>query len=45
METAGRAGMAAFGVLWGYQDKQLLINHGARVLLDDPRDLLNYLIK
>ena len=40
METAGRAGMAAFGVLWGYQDKQLLINHGARILLDDPRDLL-----
>jgi phosphoglycolate phosphatase len=45
METAGRAGMAAFGVLWGYQDKHLLINHGARILLDDPRDLLNYLIK
>jgi len=45
METAGRAGMAAFGVSWGYQDKELLINHGARNLLEDPRDLLGYLRK
>ncbi len=45
METAGRAGMAAFGALWGYQDKQQLINNGARILLDDPRDLLGYLCK
>jgi phosphoglycolate phosphatase len=43
METANRAGMAAIGVSWGYQDKQLLMNHGARALLDDPRDLLGYL--
>ncbi len=43
MDTANRAGMAPFGALWGYQDRQRLINHGARVLLDDPRDLLGYL--
>jgi phosphoglycolate phosphatase len=43
MDTAGRAGMAPFGALWGYQDRQRLMNHGARVLLDDPRDLLGYL--
>jgi phosphoglycolate phosphatase len=43
METAGRAGMTAFGALWGYQDRQRLIDHGARFLLDDPRDLLGYL--
>jgi phosphoglycolate phosphatase len=43
MDTANRAGMAPFGALWGYQDRQRLMNHGARVLLDDPRDLLGYL--
>jgi phosphoglycolate phosphatase len=45
METAGRAAMAAVGVLWGYQEKELLINQGARFLLNDPRDLLVYLRK
>jgi phosphoglycolate phosphatase len=43
MDTANRAGMAPFGALWGYQDRQRLMNHGARILLDDPRDLLGYL--
>jgi phosphoglycolate phosphatase len=43
MDTANRAGMVPFGALWGYQDRQRLIDHGARVLLDDPRDLLGHL--
>jgi phosphoglycolate phosphatase len=45
METAGRAGMTAIGVLWGYQDKQLLMDHGAKILLDDPGDLLRHIIR
>jgi len=43
MDTANRSGMAPFGALWGYQDKKRLVDHGARVLLEDPRDLLGYL--
>jgi len=42
MVTATRAGMTPFGALWGYQDRERLLSHGARVLLDDPRDLLCY---
>jgi phosphoglycolate phosphatase len=45
METACRAGMTAIGVLWGYQDKQLLMDHGAKILLDDPGDLLRHIIR
>jgi phosphoglycolate phosphatase len=42
METATGAGMFPFGALWGYQDSERLLLHGAKVLLDDPRDLLHY---
>jgi phosphoglycolate phosphatase len=43
METAVRAGMAGFGALWGYQDRERLLARGARVLMEDPRELLGYL--
>jgi phosphoglycolate phosphatase len=43
METGIRAGMAPFGALWGYQDRSVLLSHGALVLLEGPRDLLAYL--
>jgi phosphoglycolate phosphatase len=42
METAVRANMAPFGALWGYQERGLLISYGAKVLLNDPRDMLRY---
>lgn len=43
METAHRAGMAPFGVLWGYQDRERLLASGAKVILEDPLDLLRYM--
>lgn len=43
MQTAVRAGMAPFGVLWGYQDRARLLDGGARVLLSRPGDLMGYL--
>jgi phosphoglycolate phosphatase len=43
METAVRAGMEGFGALWGYQDRERLLAGGARVLMEDPRELLGYL--
>lgn len=42
MQTAVRAGMAPFGVLWGYQDREQLIMGGAEVLMHEPRELLGY---
>ncbi len=42
METAVRSGMAGFGALWGYQDREHLTAGGAQVLMEDPRELLGY---
>ena len=43
METATRAGMAPFGALWGYQNRNILLGKGAIVLLEDPGNLLDYI--
>ena len=43
METAGNAGMYPAGVTWGYRDRELIVNAGARFLADKPEDLLNLL--
>jgi phosphoglycolate phosphatase len=45
METATRAGMAPFGALWGYQDREILLSKGAIVLLEDPGNLIDYIDK
>ncbi len=45
MQTANRAGMAAFGVLWGYQDSGALLANGAQVLLESPQVLIDYLVR
>lgn len=41
MDTARAAGMFAVGVLWGFRSKEELVNHGARVLLAHPLELLD----
>jgi phosphoglycolate phosphatase len=43
METAGRAGMYAVGVLWGFRTADELIGSGARILARRPTDLLDWL--
>ncbi len=40
MEVAVRAHAAPLGVSWGYQSRATLIEGGARVIVDHPRDLL-----
>ena len=40
MLTAAAAGMVGVGVSWGFRDKAELIENGAVVVLDRPRDLL-----
>lgn len=40
METGTRAGMYPVGALWGYQNQTVLRSGGARVVIEDPRELL-----
>lgn len=43
MTTAGRAGMYAVGVLWGFRDEKELRESGARQIIQKPLELLQYL--
>ncbi|TXT42180.1 MAG: HAD-superfamily hydrolase subfamily IA variant 3 [Spirochaetes bacterium] len=43
METGNSCGMTAIGVLWGYRGKEELLNAGARLLVQNPEDLLLYI--
>jgi len=43
MLTAGRAGMCAVGVLWGFRTEQELLDSGADHLIQAPADLLELL--
>lgn len=43
MQTALSAGMFPVGVLWGFRTAQELMDQGARVLIEKPLDLLQYL--
>lgn len=40
MATAVNAGMVPVGAEWGFRDRTELIEHGARHLIADPRDLI-----
>lgn len=40
METATRSGLYPVGVLWGFRERQELLQSGALALLERPRDLL-----
>lgn len=42
MTTAVRAGAFPIGVSWGYQDVERLEECGARVIVDDPRELVQF---
>ena len=43
MDCAVRAGMQPFGVLWGFREKEELLEHGATHLLAAPSELLPWL--
>lgn len=40
MQTAVHAGFLPVGVLWGFREKDELVEHGAEVLLKEPAELL-----
>ena len=37
--------MKAIGVLWGFRDKEELLNNGADFLVEHPLDILNIVTK
>ena len=41
MQTAENSGMYAAGVLWGFRDMEELLENGARILVENPMDLLD----
>jgi phosphoglycolate phosphatase len=43
MQTATAAGMYAVGALWGFREAAELLESGARVLINHPRDFLSLL--
>ncbi len=40
IKTGVNAGMIPIGVLWGYRDRELLIESGAKLLAEKPADLI-----
>ncbi len=45
MKTAGAAGMFGVGALWGFRDREELIENGAKALIENPMELLNFFIE
>jgi phosphoglycolate phosphatase len=43
MQTAIRAGMYPVGALWGFRQRDELLEHGAEIVIDHPLDLLKVL--
>ncbi|MEE0670755.1 HAD family hydrolase [Prevotella sp.] len=41
IETARNSGMPCISVLWGFRDRDFLLQHGATTLVDTPADILN----
>ena len=39
--TAKNSGLLCISVLWGFRDKEFLINHGAKIFAQKPSDIIN----
>jgi phosphoglycolate phosphatase len=44
MDTANRAGMFAIGVSWGFRDRQELLDHHARIIVDTMDELYHSIV-
>ncbi len=42
LATARNSGLPCISVLWGFRDRDLLLQYGANTLIDHPRQLLDY---
>ena len=43
LTTAKAAGIKCISVLWGFRDKELLIEHGANIFASTPEEIISYL--
>lgn len=41
--TAQNAGIKCISVTWGFRDREFLLEHGAKIMIDKPMELLTYL--
>ena len=41
IQTAANAGLPCISVLWGFRDRDFLLQHGAKTFISAPSDLLN----
>ncbi len=41
--SAKNASMPCVSVSWGFRDKDFLINHGAKIIINEPKELIKYL--
>ncbi len=44
VQTAKNAGLICVGVTWGFRNREVLEAEGADIIIDNPEDLLDYLI-
>ena len=42
MDTARAAGLFGIGVSWGFREREELVAHGAKAIIDHPASLLDY---
>lgn len=42
IQTAQNAGVACISVTWGFKDREFLLTHGAKILIDTPDAILKY---
>lgn len=45
IQTAENAGMDAIIVEWGFRDREFLIENGAKILVKEPKDILNEILR
>ncbi len=43
IQTAQNAGVACISVTWGFKDKEFLLENGGKILVDTPKEILDYL--
>ena len=43
IQTAKNCGMECISVIWGFKDKEFLINNGAKIIADKPSQITHFL--
>ena len=43
IKTAENSLMPCISVTWGFRDKEFLIKNGAKIIVESPKEILNYI--